>query len=269
ALLFSYCNHLKINGLKHINSQRFHVSLRNCNNANISRLHMMAPSTSPNTDGIDISYSTNVVITNCTIETGDDCIAIKKGSSNVKISDIACGPGHGISIGSLGAGGTHDQVEGISVSNCTFNRTQNGVRIKTWQGGSGFARNIIFSQINFTAVDNPVIIDQFYCPHMICANQTSAVEVSNVTFRGLRGTYSSKEAAVNLRCSDTVPCTHIVLDDLHIESTDAQKTKAVESYCNNAYGVANNTYSPRVDCLLKEHLDRFSSNQMPDIFSDY
>ncbi|GFP88991.1 probable polygalacturonase at3g15720, partial [Phtheirospermum japonicum] len=252
ALLFSHCNHLQVNGLKHINSQKFHVSLSNCDNSVISRLHMIAPSKSPNTDGIDIGDSTNVSITNCTMETGDDCIAIKPGSSNVAISEIACGPGHGISIGSLGAGGTRDQVEGISVSNCTFNRTQNGIRIKTWQGGSGFVRNIKFMQINFTATDNPVVIDQFYCPHSICANQTSAVKVSNVTFQGLRGTSPSKITAVNLRCSDTVPCTHIVLDDLHILSTDAQEPTM--SYCNNAYGIANNTYSPPVNCLLSEQL---------------
>lgn len=27
---------------------------------------------------------------------GDDCVAILKGSSNINISRVACGPGHGI-----------------------------------------------------------------------------------------------------------------------------------------------------------------------------
>ncbi|KAL3631801.1 hypothetical protein CASFOL_024785 [Castilleja foliolosa] len=248
ALLFSSCNHLEISGLKHINSQKFHLSMKKCDNANISKLQMIAPSTSPNTDGIDVGDSTNVTITNCIMETGDDCIAIKPGSSNINISDIACGPGHGISIGSLEK---NNQVEGISVSNCTFNGTQNGIRIKTYQGGSGFARNIKFTQINFKDTYNPVVIDQFYCPHSTCPIQTSAVKVSNVTFQGLRGTTPSKDTSVNLRCSDTVPCTNILLDDLHILSNDTQE-KTMSS-CNNAYGVATNAFSPSVNCLLSEH----------------
>ncbi|KAL3840965.1 hypothetical protein ACJIZ3_025556 [Penstemon smallii] len=38
-------------------------------------------------------------------------------------------------------------------------------------GGSGFARNISFSEINFIESDNPVIIDQLYCPHKTCGDQ--------------------------------------------------------------------------------------------------
>jgi len=36
------------------------------------------------------------------------------------------------SIGSLGKNGAHHTVEEIYVRNCTFNRTTNGARIKTW-----------------------------------------------------------------------------------------------------------------------------------------
>ena len=32
------------------------------------------------------------------IKLGDDCIAIKGGTSNVNISEIVCGPGHGIRL---------------------------------------------------------------------------------------------------------------------------------------------------------------------------
>lgn len=70
ALRFSHCNNLHIRGLKHKNSQRNHVSINECNNANISNLHMTAPATSPNTDGIDISSSTYLHIQDCIMETG-------------------------------------------------------------------------------------------------------------------------------------------------------------------------------------------------------
>ncbi|KAI3455333.1 hypothetical protein Pfo_011996 [Paulownia fortunei] len=148
---FSQCNELQIIGLKHINSQKIHLTINDCDNASISGLHMIAPQESPNTDGIDIGSSTNLLIKNCTMETGDDCIAIKGGTSNVSISEIACGPGHGIRF-----------------------------------GGSGFARNIIFSHINFTAANNPVIIDQFYCPHKTCFNQVSKTSAIFLPFRQIK-----------------------------------------------------------------------------------
>ncbi|KAL0354784.1 UNVERIFIED_CONTAM: putative polygalacturonase [Sesamum radiatum] len=249
AMAFTNCRKLEISGLKHINSPKFHLSITQSNGVNISSIHINAPSKSPNTDGIDLFSSANVLIRNSTIQTGDDCIAIKGGTSNVTIHQVACGPGHGISIGSLGQGGKYDQVEAIRVNNCTLNGTTNGVRIKTWQGGSGFARNIHFSNINFVAANRPVIIDQFYCLHKECNNLTSAVKVSEVTYTGLVGTSSGENATVSFRCSNAVPCTNITLNGVDITSTDPRNSTT--AICLNAYGTANDTTSPVVDCLIK------------------
>ncbi|KAH6781469.1 white-brown complex-like protein [Perilla frutescens var. frutescens] len=245
ALRFSHCNNLHVTGLKHKNSQKNHISINGCNNVNIANLHITAPATSPNTDGIDISSSTNVHIQDCIMATGDDCIAINGGTSIVNISRITCGPGHGISIGSLGKDGKHDEVEGIHVDNCTFIRTQNGVRIKTWQGGAGFAKNIIFSNINFESADHPIIIDQQYCPHKKCNNAGSNVKVSDVKYLGIRGTSISKNATINLSCSEMVPCTGIVLENVNIKVVGSQ---AASVHCINAYGSAH-ICNPIVNCL--------------------
>ncbi|KAL2243466.1 UNVERIFIED_CONTAM: putative polygalacturonase, partial [Sesamum indicum] len=247
ALRFSHCNELQVRGLKHRNSQKNHVSINGCNGATISNLDIRAPAKSPNTDGIDISASSNLHIHNCLMATGDDCIAINGGTSNVDISNIACGPGHGISIGSLGKDGRHDEVEGISITNSIFTRTDNGVRIKTWQGGSGFARNITFSKITFVAANNPVIIDQYYCPHKKCANKTSAVKVSHVRYSGLHGTSICKNATINFSCSQTVPCTDIVVDDVDIESV--YPNDSTTAHCINAHGTAAHALHPAMDCL--------------------
>ncbi|KAK4416682.1 putative polygalacturonase [Sesamum alatum] len=247
ALRFYHCNELQVRGLKHRNSQRNHVSIDECKGATISNLDIRAPAKSPNTDGIDISASTNLHIHDSLMATGDDCIAIKGGTSNVHISNIACGPGHGISIGSLGENGQHDEVEGISITNSTFTRTENGVRIKTWQGGSGFAKNISFSEITFVAADNPIIIDQYYCPHKKCSDKISAVEVSDVRYSGLHGTSISKKATINFSCSKIVPCTNIVMDDVDIESAHTRH-RPTTARCINAHGTARAVHPP-VDCL--------------------
>ncbi|KAL8512515.1 hypothetical protein ACS0TY_018840 [Phlomoides rotata] len=207
----------------------------------------MAPADSPNTDGIDIASSTHLNIQDCIMQTGDDCIAINGGTSDVYISRITCGPGHGISVGSLGQNGKYEEVQGIHVENSTFIRTQNGVRIKTWQGGSGNAKNITFKDIIFQEADNPVIIDQYYCPHEQCNNKTSAVQVSDVNFIGLRGTTISKNASIDLSCSRTHPCSNILLQDVDIKPANP----SVRSYsnCLNAHGKCTNCTNPAVNCL--------------------
>ncbi|GLJ35550.1 hypothetical protein SUGI_0714850 [Cryptomeria japonica] len=93
---------------------------------------IQAPESSPNTDGIDTFQSTNIVIKDSTIGTGDDCVGIGDGSSNININDITCGPGHGISIGSLGRGNTKAYVHSIHVNGAKLTLTTNGLRIKTW-----------------------------------------------------------------------------------------------------------------------------------------
>lgn len=70
AMVFVLCNNLRIMGLTHINSPKFHLAIVKSNNADISKLQIFAPSNSPNTDGIDLLFSTNIKIRNCRIGTG-------------------------------------------------------------------------------------------------------------------------------------------------------------------------------------------------------
>jgi len=64
---------------------------------------------------------------------GDDCISIQTGCSNVYVHNVNCGPGHGISIGSLGKDNTRACVSNITVRDVNIHDSMNGVRIKTWQ----------------------------------------------------------------------------------------------------------------------------------------
>ena len=64
------CDNLRLSGLTHINSPKSHMHIVRCNHASISQLNILAPEDSPNTDGIDVAYSTDVKIQNCSIATG-------------------------------------------------------------------------------------------------------------------------------------------------------------------------------------------------------
>lgn len=136
------------------------------------------------------------------------------------------------SIGSLGKKGAEDRVEDVRVSDVVFLGTSNGARIKTWQGGRGYARNIHFERLLFHHTNNPIIIDQFYCDHQHCTGSQSAVEISDVSYRMMLGSSTTKNA-VEFKCSDAVPCRDIVLEDLHIVTAEG----APPTYdCTNVYG---------------------------------
>lgn len=243
ALHFHACENLILRELTHINSPRNHISLNACHGSRISKLHIIAPNESPNTDGIDIAESSNIIVENSKIETGDDCIAINHGSTSIYMNGIFCGPGHGISVGSLGRNGVHESVENIYVRNCTFNGTTNGARIKTWIGGNGYARKVTFEDIILIEADNPVIIDQEYNPY----DSVYAVKVSDVTFRNIRGTSIAKHP-IQLHCDEAITCTNIILEGINITSSIGEE---VHASCKNVNGVCTSCI-PYVPCLSLE-----------------
>ncbi|KAL6272957.1 hypothetical protein ACE6H2_023649 [Prunus campanulata] len=245
AIHFYKCDYLQLSGLKHLDSPKAHITINNCNNVSVSNLHIIAPEDSPNTDGIDISMSTFVNIHNSTIGTGDDCIALNNGSSHINITSIVCGPGHGISVGSLGEDGAYETVEEVHVRNCTFNGTKNGARIKTWQGGSGYVKGISFENITLVGAKNPIIIDQYYCDKNghNCKPSASAVNVSNVIYRGFQGTHANEEEAIIFDCSNTPGCQNVTMNQINITST-VDPGKNISAACKNV----NGTFDPTVPC---------------------
>ncbi|KAL9332836.1 hypothetical protein ACSQ67_002446 [Phaseolus vulgaris] len=243
ALHFHNCKDVRLSSIHHKNSPRNHISIDTCNSLEISHIHISAPEESPNTDGIDISGSSNIFIHSSHIQTGDDCIAINSGTSLVNISDIFCGPGHGISIGSLGRNGEDARVEEIYVRNCTFVGTSNGVRVKTWRGGRGYARKIRFEDIKVVGVKQPVIIDQEYSS-IEMESERSAVKISEVSYRNVKGT-SSSDSAVELSCDPNVGCSEILMEDISISKEDGSVATAS---CTNAHGTSSHC-NPIVPCL--------------------
>ncbi|XP_071903266.1 probable polygalacturonase At1g80170 isoform X3 [Coffea arabica] len=216
-----------------------------------------APAHSPNTDGIHISASKNVEVKDCIIRTGDDCISIVSNSSKILVEGITCGPGHGISIGSLGKSNSRDQVHDVKVNGANLTNTENGVRIKTWQGGSGFASGITFQNVWMENVSNPIIINQYYCDSFVpCANQTSAVSINKISFVGIKGT-SATETAVSFACSDSSPCRMLYLEDVQLTSYTGEITT---SFCWQAYGSSSGLVYPP-SCLLSSCNNRIIQQQ--------
>ncbi|PRQ26249.1 putative polygalacturonase [Rosa chinensis] len=232
---FQTVNNSTISDIASIDSAKFHISVHGCNNVTFQRLTITAPEDSPNTDGIHISSSTKITVSDSYIATGDDCVSIGDGSNQILVSNITCGPGHGISIGSLGKYPDEQPVVGVTVKNCTLTGTSNGARIKTWPDSpaTSVACNILFQDMVMVNVKNPVLIDQNYCDKGKSCKQIipSKVQISNVTFKDIRGS-SSSPVAVKLDCSHSAPCQNVELSDIDLTYSGDKKDE-ITSECNN------------------------------------
>lgn len=233
----------RIGRIKSVNSKNAHLQLFGCNNIRIRNVKITAPDDSPNTDGIKIGSSENIRISRTSISTGDDCIAIVSGSRNINITDVFCGPGHGISVGSLGRYPNEKNVEGVTVKNCTFKETTNGVRIKTWASPQpSVASGFTYENLFMDNVQNPIIIDQLYCPQGNCNQQiASHVQVRDITYRNIWGTSATKEAET-FQCSKSFPCKNIVLHDINLVHKGNEGPAS--SSCAFANGVSSGKQSP-------------------------
>ncbi|MFS8005436.1 putative endo-polygalacturonase [Helianthus anomalus] len=235
-LRFENCDGLQLEGSTYTNSPQSHVRIEGCKGVDVGNIHISSPEHSSNTDGIDISWSSHVNIHDSAIECGDDCVAINGGTYDINVTGITCGPGHGISIGSLGEQGSRSTVEHVQVRNCNITGTSNGVRIKTVPNGKGYARSILFEDISLINVKNPIIIDQHYGNEAT----TSAVKVSDVTYRNIHGSSASK-IAINFDCDEEVKCTRIVTNEVGITGDD------VYADCKNVDGKFSDT-TPQITC---------------------
>jgi galacturan 1,4-alpha-galacturonidase len=237
-LVLDYINNGTVSGITLVNAKFFHMNVFQCKDMTIKDVTVTAPEDSPNTDGIHIGDSSKITITSTTIGTGDDCISIGPGSSEINITGVTCGPGHGISVGSLGRYKDEKDVTDVNVKDCTLKKTTNGVRIKSYEDAACTvtASKLHYENIAMEDVKNPIIIDMKYCPNKICTkNGASKVTIKDVTFKNITGTSATPEA-VSLLCSDKLPCTGVTMDDIKVEykGTD-NKTMAV---CQNAKGSA-------------------------------
>ncbi|XP_068666568.1 polygalacturonase-like [Aristolochia californica] len=242
SLTFNNAEKILISGLTSVNSELGHIALEGCRNCKVQRVQIVADGNSPNTDGIHVQRSEGVSILSTGIKTGDDCISIGPGTANLFVQDVTCGPGHGISIGSLGKDMNEDGVQNVTVRRVVFTGTQNGLRIKSWgRPSNGFVHGVVFQDAIMNNVDNPIIIDQNYCPrNQGCPNQYSGVKISGVKYNNIRGT-SGTEVALKLDCSGSNPCKGIGLENIKLTF----QHRPAESSCRNVHGTTSGLVVPR------------------------
>lgn len=171
---FHESKNILIEGITIINSPFWTINPIGCDDLLIHGVTINNPSSNPkghNTDGINPESCRNVRISDCFLSVGDDCITIKSGRDedgrnygrpceNITITNCIMLAGHGgVVIGSEMSGG----VKKVTISNCVFNGTDAGIRLKSSRGRGGIVEEIRVDNIVMNNIQrNAFIFDLFY-----------------------------------------------------------------------------------------------------------
>ena len=180
----SGCNRELIQNITLSNSPMFHIAIGgSAGNTTVQGVIIRAPSSganppSHNTDACDVK-GTNILVRDCDISVGDDNFTCGGNTSDILITNCTYGNGHGVSIGSY----TSPYVSNMTVINCTFNNTDQGIRIKTDRDRGGFVHNINYYNLSMTNVMRAILI---YCQY---TNTVSAYRAVDSISPGVAASY--------------------------------------------------------------------------------
>lgn len=230
------CSKVHIQGVTLKDSPQFHLVPNRCQDVTIEDVKVLAPSDAPNTDAIDPTSSRNVLIRRCFIDVGDDNVSFKSNPSegpleNVLVTDCTFKHGHGASVGSNIGGG----IRNVTVQHCTFEGTDNAIRIKSRRDRGGVVENITYRDITMKNVGVAILINLFYFDEA-GAKEHKAKPITATTpivrnVRIINVIVDGAKRAGEIIGLPEAPVTNLLLDNVKIKSTSGmiiQDAKAVE-----------------------------------------
>lgn len=233
---FLECNDVHIQGVTLKDAPQFHLVPQRCHGVTIEDVKIIAPADSPNTDGIDPTSSSGVVIRHCYIDVGDDNVGFKSNpregpSENILVIDCTFKHGHGASVGSNIGGG----IRNVTVQNCTFENTDNGIRIKSARDRGGLVENITYRDLTMRNVGVAITINLFYFDKAGAKERkTKPVSATTPIVRKVRiinVTVEGAKAAGEIVGLPEMPVTDVLVDQVRIKAKtgmNVQDAKAVE-----------------------------------------
>ena len=218
------CRRVRIEGVKIINSPFWTVNPEFCDNVVVTgvTIHNVP---SPNTDGINPESCRNVHISDCHISVGDDCITLNSGRDaqarrlgvpceNITITNCTMLSGHGgVVIGSEMSG----SVRKVTISNCVFDGTDRGIRIKSTRGRGGVVEDIRVSNIIMSNIKREAVVLNLKYSKMPVEPMSERTPLfRDISISGL--TAVGVKTPVKIVGLEEAPVTDIILRDINVKN---------------------------------------------------
>lgn len=221
-LYFKECENIRIQDVELLNSPYWTCFLHGCENVFVTGVRICNHPHTRNGDGLDIDCCRNVTVSNCIIESGDDCITLRAGERNLT---------------------KKQPCENITISNCILKTICNAVRIGV---GNGTIRNAVFSnciihdsrmgislcgryRTTTTLLEN-IQFNNIYInarlPIVISGNTDPEKPVHNISFRHIKGTAAS---SIRVLGTPEAPVTDISFADMQFDWEDGGKPDPMDA----------------------------------------
>ena len=211
------CQNVLIEGVTLKDSPMWEINPVLCRNTIVQKVKII--SHGPNNDGCDPESCTNVLIKDCSFDTGDDCIAIKSGRNedgrrinvpceNLIIQGCEMKDGHGgVTIGSEISGG----VRNVFAENCRMDspHLERALRFKNNAMRGGLLEHIYMRDVEIGQVSDSVVSIDFHYEEGAAGKFTPVVR--HVGVRNVRSQKS--KYALYLRGFERAPITDIRLEN--------------------------------------------------------
>lgn len=185
------CERFLIQGVVVQNSPSFHVNVVMSHDFVLDGITVRCPWNAQNGDGIDLSSCRRALLTECSVDCGDDALCLKSGigdtgrkrgpCKDIVVEDCTVFHGHGgFVIGSDNAGG----MENIMVRRCRFIDTDVGLRFKSGRDRGGLMTNVYVDSIVMCDIaDEAILFDSYYQEKVGDAENASSAPVTDDTPR--------------------------------------------------------------------------------------
>ncbi|MBN2713640.1 MAG: right-handed parallel beta-helix repeat-containing protein [Planctomycetes bacterium] len=232
---FYKCKDVSLTGISITGASAWTCHLVASENVKIHGIDIWNPTCGPNTDGIDIDGSSDILISDCTIHTGDDAIVLKTkniAKTNHPIRNVTvtnCRLTSGCNAFKIGTE-TQDDIENICISNCTFyspeeyeliDRCITGLAFETVDGAN--VRNVVCSNITMINARTAIFIRRggWFRGERKTPGVLRGIHFSNIVATGT--TYPSVIAGL-----PGYPVENVRMNNVEIESAPGREYKPVE-----------------------------------------
>lgn len=159
-LMFYRCRRVRLEGVMLVDSACWAAWLMDCHDVRIHRLTIRGNRRMRNGDGIDLDACRNVTVSDCLMDTEDDCLVLRA------IQPLYDAPA---------------VCENVTVTNCVLKTSCQGVRIGC--PADGIIRNSTFSNLVIESTGNGILIEN---PHRyLPPGSKGNADVSNLTFANI------------------------------------------------------------------------------------
>ena len=156
-VVFSVCKNVRVSNVSLLNSPFWTLHFADCTSVSVTGLKLYSGMLVPNADGVDFTDCSNVTVSDCDIQAGDDALVIggynhhfeipgfhnlRHVSENFTVTNCNLqSASSGIRIGYL----DQNSVRNVTVSNCNITNSTRGINISLRDEGS--LENLVFSNM--------------------------------------------------------------------------------------------------------------------------